>query len=401
MVRTRLRRALPLALPVGIALLATGCSQDLPLDTLDPAGRANRYIDDLIKPVFLVAGVVLLLVTVGIVYLSIRFHRRPGEDDVFPQQIHGNTRLELTWTMIPALILAVIAVFTVSTLFKLTDTPKDTQMTVRVEGQQWWWSFRYDMDNNGSYDDPVDITTPTEMVIPAGKPVALKITSNDVIHSFWIPKLNGKKDAVPGRIHDWWIEADKPGYYLGQCTEFCGLSHGYMRMAVRAMSQEDFDNWVKAEQQPAQLPTDPAAKRGLETFVSQCSSCHQIHGVNTTGCQPLPAGTEFDEATFDPATECYKGVSAGWTKAAQVSGNAPNLTHLMSRERFIGGLYDLHQPDGSPAVNTIAAWIRNPEDFKAMAPTPTRGNVFGRGMPKLPLTEDQIHDVVAYLTTLK
>lgn len=401
MVRTRLRRALRLGLPASLALLAAGCSEKLPLDTLDPEGRAGRYIDQLIKPVFVVAGVIFLFVNIGVLYVAVRFRRRKEDDNVFPEQIHGNTKLELTWTIAPAVILAVIAVFTLATLFKLTDVPKDSAMTVRVEGQQWWWSFRYDVDKNGKYDDPVDVTTPTEMVIPVGKPIALKITSNDVIHSFWIPKLNGKKDAVPGRVHDWWIEADKPGYFLGQCTEYCGLSHGYMRMAVRAVSQGDFDKWLADQQKPAQVPTDAAALRGLTTFTQQCASCHQVRGVNTTGCQPLATGQEFNPATFDPSKDCYKGVSQGWTRAAQVSGNAPNLTHLMSRERFIGGLYELHQPDGTPNVNTIAAWIRNPEDFKAMAPTPSRGEVYGRGMPKLPLTEDQIHDLVAYLTTLK
>jgi cytochrome c oxidase subunit 2 len=401
MVRTRLRRALRLGLPASLALLAAGCSQKLPLDTLDPAGQAARYIDDLIKPVFVVAGIIFLFVNLGVLYVGIRFRRRKGEDNVFPAQIHGNTKLELTWTIVPAVILAVIAVFTLATLFKLTDTPKDAAMTVRVEGQQWWWNYRYDVNRNGKFDDPVDVTSPTEMVIPTGRQIALKITSNDVIHSFWIPKLNGKKDAVPGRIHDWWLQADKPGYYLGQCTEYCGLSHGYMRMAVRAVSPADFDKWLQEQQKPAELPKDAAALRGLETWVSQCSSCHQIHGVNTTGCEPLPTGQDFNAAVFDPAKNCYKGVSQGWTRAAQVSGNAPNLTHLMSRQRFIGGLYELHLPNGSPNKNTIAAWIRNPEDFKAMAPTPSRGELYGRGMPKLPLTEDQIHDLVEYLTTLK
>jgi cytochrome c oxidase subunit 2 len=274
-------------------------------------------------------------------------------------------------------------------------------MTVRVEGQQWWWSFKYDVDGNGTYNDAADITTPTELVIPAGKTIALKVTSNDVIHSFWIPKLNGKKDAVPGRVHDWWIQADKPGYYLGQCTEFCGLSHAYMRMAVRALSEDDFAKWLDDQQKPAQLPSDEAAKRGLATFVSQCTSCHQVKGVNGHDCEPLATGQEFSEEAFDPAKDCYQGVSTGWNGAAQVSGTAPNLTHLMSRARFISGLYNLYLDDGKPNVNTLAAWVRNPEDFKAMAPTPSRGNTFGRGMPTLPLTEAQISDLVAYLTTLK
>src|SRR5215218_1783328 len=238
------------------------------------------------------------------------------------------------------------------------------------------------------------MTTATELVVPAGKTIALQITSNDVIHSFWIPNLNGKKDAVPGRTHDWWIQADKPGYYLGQCTEFCGLSHAYMRMAVKALSEEDFAKWMADQEKAAQLPAadNAAAQRGLTTFVSQCSSCHQSEGVNGHDCEPLAEGQEFNKETFDPQKDCYEGVSQGWNGAATVSGTAPDLTHLMSRTRFIGGLYDLYLNNDQkvPAVNTIAAWIRNPEDFKTMAPTPSRGNTYGRGMPTLPLTEAQI-----------
>jgi cytochrome c oxidase subunit 2 len=396
------RRSLVVRLGLVMALVAVtaGCSETLPLDTLNPQGEASQLIANLINPVFAVALVILLIVNLGVVYIAIRFRRRKGEDNVFPEQIHGNTKLELSWTIAPAVILAIIAVFTLVTLFKLYDVPSDSAMTVRVEGQQWWWSFKYDVNGNGTYDDQEDITTATELVIPAGKTIALHITSNDVIHSFWIPALNGKKDAVPGRIHDWWLEAEKPGYYLGQCTEFCGLSHGYMRMAVKALSEADFASWMADQKKPAAVPTDEAAKRGLETWISQCSSCHQIGGVNGHDCKPLPENATVEE--YDPEVNCYPGVSQGWNGAAQVSGTAPNLTHLMSRTRFIGGLYDLYLDDGTtPAVNTIASWIRDPEDFKPMAPTPAGGNTYGRGMPTLPLTEAQIGDLVAYLITLK
>ena len=397
---------------VGCALLTlAGCGrQTLPLNTLDPEGRAGKYIDKLANPVFAVAGIVFLLVNLGVLFIAIKFRRRDNEQDEFPEQIHGNTKLELTWTILPGVVLAVIAVFTLLTLVKLSNTPSDAELTVKVEGQQWWWSYHYDLNKNGKFDDPEDLVTATELVIPTGQAVALKITSNDVIHSFWIPKLNGKKDAVPGRIHDWWIEADKPGYFLGQCTEFCGLSHAYMRMAVRAVPEGDFDQWVNSQLKPAELPADPAAQRGLAVFTSQCAQCHQIRGVNTTGCEPAKLdtttttakpGAPTTTAFFDTAKDCYTGISEGWTKAAQISGNAPNLTHLMSRERFIGGLYNLWNDDGTPNRNTIEAWIRNPTEFKPNAATPTRGSKLGRGMPKLPLTDDQIDDVVSYLLTLK
>lgn len=409
--RSRLRGSLLTVLVLGVLLLS-GCSEDLPLNTLDPKGDAARTIDNLVNPVFIIAGVVFLIVNLGVVYIAVKFRRRGNDPDAFPKQIHGNTRLELGWTILPAVILAVIAVPTVATVFSLFE-PRDEAMTVEVTGQQWWWSFRYDIDGDGEFDGPEDITTATELVVPADTEVALRMTSEDVIHSFWIPQLNGKRDVVPGSVHDWWVQADAPGYYLGQCTEFCGLSHAYMRMAVVAVTDDEFSQWVADQQAPATVPEDDeAAMRGLETFVQQCTTCHQIEGVNSTGCEPLATEDEFDLADFDPATDCYEGVAEGWTGAAQVSGTAPDLTHLMSRQRFIGGVYDLYQTRGGepvldaegnpvPDVNTIKSWVRDPEQFKPMAPDPSRGNTYGRGMPTLPLTEDQLDDLAAYLITLK
>lgn len=410
MQRRRLGRwTLPI---VGLGLLVlSGCSRELPLNTLDPKGDAARSIDRLMDPVFIVAGVVFLVVNVGVVYIAIRFRRRRSDGDVFPRQIHGNPALELTWTILPLATLGVISVFTLATLFDLFTTPDDTTMTVEVQGQQWWWSYRYDVDGDGSFDGEDDLVTATEMVIPAGQKIALKITSNDVIHSFWIPQLNGKRDAVPGRVSDWWLEADDPGYYLGQCTEYCGLSHAFMRMAVRAVPEDDFVAWMESQQEVAEPPLeDEAAMRGLDVFVQQCASCHLIEGVNSPDCDPV--GTEVDPGDYDPETECYPGVAEGYTGAAQVSGNAPDLTHLMSRERFIGGVYDLYLTDDDgnlltgedggliPNVNTIQAWIRNPDDFKPMAPEANAFSQFGRGMPNLNLTEDQLDDITAYLLTL-
>jgi cytochrome c oxidase subunit 2 len=388
-----------------IALVATACSEQLPLNTLDPEGPAGRSIDSLLNFVLIIAGFVFLFVNLGVLMVATKYRRRAGDDE-FPVQTHGNTKLELGWTIVPALILVVVAAFTVSTLLDLYESKeKEAALVVRVEGQQWWWSYKYDLNGNGSFDDVEDLTTATELVIPAGQKVALKITSNDVIHSFWIPKLNGKKDAVPGRVHDWWLQADEPNkYFLGACTEFCGLSHAYMRMAVVTKTQADFDQWLVDQKTPAAVPLDdPAAMRGLEVFTQQCASCHQIGGVNSTDCVALTPeeSQEFEPATFDPETQCYKGIAEGWVQAAQVSGNAPNLTHLMSRKKFIGGLYDLYDENGNPARNTIEAWIRNPQDFKKMAPEATEYSDLGRGMPKLALTEAQLDDLVTYLLTLK
>jgi len=392
--RGRLRRVLPALVGLGLLLL-TGCGADgRPLTTLSPRGEASQAIHDLVVPVFIVAGVVFVFINVGVLYVAVRFRRRPGEEDEFPEQIHGNTKLELSWTIIPALIMAGIAVGTVATLVTLANEPDDiaTEFDIRVVGHQWWWAFEYDLGRDGT----IDFVTANEMVIPAGTPVHLKITSNDVIHSFWIPALNGKKDAAPGREHELWMAADQPGRYLGQCTEFCGLSHGYMRMLVEAKEPEKFASWVAGQQTKAPVPkAGTAERRGLEAFVGNCASCHLIEGVNSPDCTPIKTEAEYDAK----ANTCWVGASP-YAGAAQVSGNAPNLTHLMTRYVFVGALYELQSESGELNRNNLEGWIRNPQDFKPMAPEPTRGNTYGRGMPKLPLTEEQIDDLVAYLSTL-
>ncbi len=385
-------------LVVGALLVLSGCSRDgRPLTTLDPVGRASNDIHALAVPVFIVAGVVFVFINFGVLYIALRFRRKPHEADEFPEQIHGNTKLELGWTVLPAVIMAGIAVGTIATIFKLANEPDDIaqDFEVTVVGHQWWWSFEYDLGRDGT----IDFATANEMVIPAGVPVHLNITSRDVIHSFWIPALNGKKDAAPGRIHPFWMHADAPGRYLGQCTEYCGLSHAYMRMLVDARTPEDFEAWTAGQLQKAPIPAieDEAARRGLEVFTGQCATCHQIQGVNSNECTPITTEDEYDAE----ANTCWVGASP-FAGAPQVSRNAPDLTHLMSRYLFVGGLYELRDEEtGELNRNELEEWIRNPQDYKPMAPDPTRGNLYGRGMPKLPLTEEQIDDLVAYLETLK
>jgi cytochrome c oxidase subunit 2 len=371
---------------VGAGLLAlAGCASDAPLDTFKPEGPEAQKIQDLAVPVFLVAGVVFVLVLGGILWLSLKFRDRShGEDETEPRQTHGVIPLEIGWTIVPALIIAVIAPFTVATIFSLADEPDDA-ISVTVIGQQWWWEYQYDIDDDG---EP-DIITANEMVIPAGVPVGLSIESRDVIHSFWIPALNGKKDAVPGRSHPLTIEADEPGQFRGQCTEFCGLSHANMRMRVYAVDQADYDAWVDDQLGPAVQPeegTDAAA--GQQTFIQACSSCHVINGLEPEG---------------------YEG-------APLVSGAAPNLTHFMSRTTFAGSIFDTYLPpdgnedaqyldiieDGEFNRAQLEAWLRDPPGEKPMAPEPNEySDGLGRGMPNLNLSESQIDQLVAYLETLR
>ena len=375
-----------------LVLFVASCASDAPQDTLEPKGPIARSIDGLWNGVFLVAVVVFILVEFGTLALVIRFRRRKGDsDDDLPTQTHGNTKLEIAWTLVPAVMLAVVGFFTLRTLFDINEFDDEDDLTIQVTGQQWWWEYAYDTDGDGEFTDEDLVLTANDLVIPAGVDVNLDVESNDVIHSFWIPALNGKKDAVPGRSHPLRLNADEPGTYVGQCTEYCGLSHGYMRQRVIAMPQDEFDAWLADQQDEAQTPSEEEAAAGAELFTTQCSGCHLARGINDQ---------EFEEA--------------GNGEELLVSGNAPDLTHFASRGVFAGGIFDLWlDQDGDDIVeadeiggelNTSAleAWLRNPPGEKPMdAPyVPEPGDEPVRGMPNFNLQEAQIDQLVAFLATL-
>ena len=364
--------------------MLAGCASNAPLDTLKPQGPISRSIDSLSDPIFLLAGIVFILIfgASGLIWWKFRDDH---SSDEFPPQIHGHFRAEIGWTIGPAILMAAIGVFTLFGHFELNSEDR-TDIVLNVDGvstswdpeivvvgQQWWWEFRYYFDGLDGVDlsdprnlPPADIVTSTQMVIPTGSEIGLSITSRDVIHSYWIPALNGKRDAVPGRASPLKLEADNPGVYFGQCTEFCGLSHSRMRMQVVAMTPDDFQAWVDRQIQPAVAPESEAAIRGRATFEAQCTRCHVINGLND---------------------EDFKG-------ADLESNAAPNLTHLMSRTMFAGGIFNLYEPDGSLNRTQLEAWLRN---APAEKPAYAQGR---RGMPNLGLDEGQIDDLVAYLQTL-
>jgi cytochrome c oxidase subunit 2 len=380
------------------------------LTTLSPKGEWSDKIQVLVVWTFGAGLVVGVLVFAAVGFIAWRFRDRGEDDAVFPEQVHGRTALEIGWTLLPALILAAVAVGTVVTLIQL-NKPDPQALHVEVYGQQWWWGYHYDVNNDGNYTGTGDIRTATELVIPVNTDVELTVTSNDVIHSFWIPALNGKRDAVPGQHHPWKLQSDTIGVYRGQCTEFCGLSHANMRMVVRVVSQADYDAWVKNQLKPAAEPAKGSqAEAGKAVFLGQlCSSCHLINGVNN-----------------DQVNNPDKGV-----KSLLVSGVAPDLTHFATRGTFIGSIQNLYTPqdpdhagqpgdpfnvsligdpggaltggDSSPySVNrpTLESWLRAPDKMKPAANTPNKDGRY-RGMPNLGLSEQQISDLVAYLSTLK
>jgi cytochrome c oxidase subunit 2 len=331
---------------VGLALLLAACASDAPQDSLDPAGPQARDIDNLFTPVIVIAAVVFVVVQALIVVAVIRFRRRPGDDEL-PDQIHGNTRLEIGWTILPALVLGVVSIFTVPVIFELNEEPDDA-VQVTVYGQKYWWAYEYG-EGSGAEET---FETANELHIPVDTPVFLTLESKDVIHSFWAPRLNGKRDVVPGRTHTWTIQADEPGAYSGQCAEFCGTSHPNMRLKVVAHTQEDYERWLEIQQQDAEEPTSGAELAGFELFQQRgCAGCHQVDG--------------------------------SWEEVAADSPPAPNLTHLFGRSCFAGCIYDLTDR------NELEAWLRDPQR-KA-------GSLMVIGE----LTEAEIDNLYAYLRTLE
>jgi len=393
------RRLAALAGFAGLVVLAAGCAKDAPQDTWQPAGTNAQRIQNLQWPVFVVAGIVGVIVIVTVGWVMYRYKDR---GQAIPKQTHGRPALEIGLTIIPAVILIFVAVFTVGGVLALAKT-SDTQCYVNVTGQQWWWEMDYPQQEGcGGIDTP--IVTSGQMVIPIKTNVLVRGTSRDVIHSFWIPRLNGKRDMVPGRVQTLRIQANQPGIYAGQCTEFCGLSHANMRMEVVALNPDDFEKWKANQLSEYQAPAkDSAAATGEQTFIAQCSRCHQVDGLKDDNGDPVIARPEnyvYSEA-------------------------APNLTHLMSRNTFAGASFSLLDEschdrvwDASPeefgklylegvspqCLNQVdlREWIRNAPEKKPMYTNPeklapTDGKT--RGMPYLALSEDQIDQVVAYLLT--
>ncbi|MEN9504528.1 MAG: hypothetical protein RI958_454 [Actinomycetota bacterium] len=399
------RRVVPALGALAGLLLLGGCAQDAPQDTWDPAGENAQMIHDLQWPVFMVAGIVLVIVCVVVAYSVVRFRDR---GQAMPEQTHGKPALEITLTILPALILVGVGIPTVSTIFDLADT-SDTECIINVTGQQWWWEYDYPIqDGCGGISEP--IVTSGQMVFPAGVKVLVRGTSRDVIHSFWIPRLNGKRDMVPGRVHTLRMQADEPGIYAGQCTEFCGLSHANMKMEAVALSAADFETWKANQLKDYTSPDDGSlAKTGEGTFTANCAYCHQVNGLTTTA----PDGS----------------VSPVLANPDQfvVSGAAPNLTHLMTRNTFAGATWDLlteecrnevwnAAPDEFGALYLrgvtpeclnevdLREWLRNAPAKKPMYASDAQKAESGglvRGMPALGLSESQIDELIAYLLERK
>ncbi len=357
-------RTLTLLVLLAGSVLLTGClgPWDQKQSALDPRGPLAQDQYNTFMVTLYVTG--FLFVTVGgtLLYTVWRFRSRKTDDpNTIPKQSHGHPVIELGLVLASAAMLVVIAVPTIRGIVYMENMPKDLHddaIVINVTGLQWWWEFEYPEEG---------IVTANEMYIPAGRAVHLNLRADDVIHSFWVPKLAGKKDLIPGQENEMWMKADEPGYFYGQCAEFCGDSHAYMLFRVIAVPEEEYRAWIEKYQEgPAIDIADPGAwepddaheeliGKGIDAFRRHCVSCHRV------------------------------GDQGGLT--------GPNLSHFGSRTTLAAGWLD-NNPEN------LHRWLAEPERVKP-------GNLmyYGlqgmTGLKDIEISDEEIEAMVAFLLALE
>lgn len=310
-----------------------------PMTTWVPKSDNAGLVHGVYQFIFILAAAVFIGIMALTLIFSLLYRERPGQE---ARQFHGNPRLEVVWTLIPVLIVVAMAVPTFSTMAVTSKPAPENALQVLAIGHQWWWEFQY---------PELGITTANELHLPVDRPVNVRLQASDVIHSFWVPQLSGKVDNVPGHENHLWFTPNEARAepYLGQCAEFCGISHANMRFRVFVSTQADFEAWTKSAVAERTAPTTDLAKAGEQQFVtSGCIACHTVKG------QPTAVGKL-----------------------------GPDLTHFGSRTTLASAIAD-NNPEN------LRKWLANPS---AMKP--------GSLMPNLNLSPEALDRLVAYLEGLK
>lgn len=325
------------ALGGALLVLGAGCNP-YPQTIFEPTSEFADQLDFLFKIILWTAAVVFVVVEGVLIFAAIRYRARAG--DALPRQIHGDARLELAWTIMPAVVLAVILVPSTRTIFDTQAPAPADSFPIKVIGHQFWWEFQY---------PTLGLTTANEIHMPVGKTISIEQTSADVIHSFWIPALGGKRDVLPGRSNYLWWTPREVGTYFGQCAELCGYSHAHMRLRAMVDSQQDFEAWSQRQKAPAVTPQPGSdAEKGQQLFLQRgCGGCHTINGTAAAG------------------------------------KSAPDLTHVGGRTTIAAGIMENN-------VENLKRWIGNPDQVKP-----------GSLMPNLGLNDAELSQVAAYLMELK
>jgi cytochrome c oxidase subunit II len=357
-----------------LALTLAGCSRDqYPQTALLPLSDFARIGDQVQDTTFYWALGVFILVEGALLYSIFRFRGRP--DDPEPSQIHGNTTIEIIWTLIPALILAAIAVPTVKGIFETSATPP-AALKIEVIGHQWWWEIHY---------PDAGVTTANEMYIPQGRTVEIITNSADVVHSFWPPRFAGKRDVFPGRETRLWWKADSTGLFPGQCAEYCGIQHARMAFHIRSVTPAEFGEWIAHMQAlgPKAAAAPSAAPGGDSLKTASVGAKVQGPQKDTTAAAATPQGPEYAQGEKLFMTKGCMGCHSLQAVKAPKGLIGPNLANLGSRSYIAAGW--LKNTD-----ENLERWIREPQAIKK-----------GVLMPNLGVTVEESRALRAYLRAHK
>lgn len=366
------RTIVGVVVPVVLVALAA-CSPEHPQSTFAGDGPIARDQAELFNIIFWIAVAVFVVVEGLIIYAVWRYRRR---DDSMPKQVHGNTKLEIAWTIIPSIIIAAIAVPTIIGIWEQQrGAPDDMGEVLEVEaiGHRWWFEFRYPAQ---------EVVTANEMHIPIGRPVNVALFSQDVIHSFWVPRLAGKVDMVPLNENVVWFIADKPGVYDGQCAEFCGIAHAHMRFRVIAHEEEDFQNWLAGMRTPAVPVEAGGATEGQTLFAQHCRTCHTIDSYRK----------DAYSLEIQQQDSRWNAWLADIDNSRIVS--APNLTHFGERLTLGSGIKELSR-------DNLINWIRDPSLIKIGTSMQAHAAVYQDAPDNTAaLSEAEVENIADYLLGL-
>ncbi len=397
--KNRLRQLALFGLVATLATTLIACSGQYPNTTFTPHSEYGRAIDFIWDRLLLLGTIVFVLVEAALLFIVFKY--RHNQNRGLPPQTHGNTRLEILWTLIPAVILVFIAVPTVRTIFKTQAKVSANALQIEVIGHQWWWEFRY---------PEYGIVTANEVYLPKGRTVNFALKTADVLHSFWMPQLAGKRDLIANRTNYIWFTPDstmETAVWNGFCTEYCGSSHANMRFRIMTVEPADFEKWAAHQKSPAMftstLIVDSTAGTRAEPWVFPADKIPQYTVPKT----PTPASLTWNESVVGDAARGEKTYSSSACIGCHtVRGNpmspgkiGPDLTHIGSRQTIAAGLY----PNDA---KHLALWIKNARKMKPGSIMNTLGKGEFDPIMKTTVTaggldDQQIADIVAYLQSLK
>ncbi len=387
-----------------LTALLTACGEEYLQSTINPVTDYGEVTQSLYVQVFWWTMIILVVVLAVLAYVLIRFREKPGQER--PKQIHGNMALEIAWTIAPALIVVAIVIPTIQGVFAVQRPPDGDALVVEVTGKRYWWDFHY---------PELGVTTANELHLPVGRPVSLRLESGDVIHSFWVPQLGGKRDVNPVVTMPEGEEAQRnwmhftireEGVYWGQCAEFCGEAHSLMGIRVVAESEADFQEWVEDWRTPAPTANAP------ETVAANLAA---TEGRAEASSDPQPNSSGPDAQETEPGTgvvsedplvargrdvffrESYCVLCHAIEGTAGVGEIGPNLTRIGSRTTIAAGLLE-NTPEN------LVAWITDPLAIKPGAQMPGAdypATYEGLTFPALNLNNEQITALAAYLSSMK